>query len=292
MFDICPNGAREETVRKTHIALIVVFAFLVSVVPVQAQGILNGGYRPSSWEGWYYYLQGDQVHMLQADNIEYVRRTMNIGRNAQFRRVTDDLVQNGAYVGLNGSRGFYPLYQCGKGKRIGRYAADIGIGALIGAAIGGKKGAAIGGGLGAAVAVREDLKCWGVQNQMVIIDDPSDLGAGPAMVPTQMQSGRPNGWNERLRDQANAGGNPWFGSQRGCLEQGMFTLKNETGEVIRVYRNGQPYAVLGPRQSECGEPFASYDAEAVSAVADGYTATAGVARAKPEGRSGGVWIWR
>ena len=65
----------------------------------------------------------------------------------------------------------------------------------------------------------------------------------------------------------------------------------ETGEVIRVYQNGQPFAVLGPRDSECGEPFASYDAEAISAVSDGYTATAGVARSKPEGRKGGVlWI--
>ena len=94
-----------------------------------------------------------------------------------------------------------------------------------------------------------------------------------------------------MRDQANRG-NSWFGSQKSCLDQSMFTLKNETGEVIRVYQNGQPYVVLKPLQSECGDPFASYDAQIVSAVADGYTAKAAVVRAKPEGRSGGMWIWR
>mgnify|MGYP001605539097 CR=1 FL=1 len=285
------GGAREETVRKAQIALIVVaFVFVAGVAPVQSQGILRGGYMPSSWEGWYYYLRGDQVHMLQSEQVNWVAETLRIDDRHAFRRVTDDLVVHGDQVGLRGQRGFYPLYQCNKGQRFARYATDIGVGALLGAVIGGKKGAAIGGGLGAAVAIREDLKCWSVQNQMVVIDDPSDVQSQSAPQVRPMQDR--NGWNERLRNQANSGGNPWFGSYRGCMEQGMFTLKNETGEVIRVYRDGQPYAVLGPRQSECGEPFASYDAEATSAVSDGYTATAGVARAKPEGRSGGVWIWR
>lgn len=269
---------------------VVVFALLASVVPASAQGILRGGYIPSSPEGWYYYLRGDQVHMLQADQIDFVRRTMDISRRAQFRRVSDDLVSYGNQVGLQGPRGFYPLYQCGKGQRIGRYAVDIGVGTLLGAIIGGKKGAAIGGGLGAAVAVREDLKCWTVQNKMVVIDDPSDLAGGLAQ-PSQASSGRENGWNQRLRNQALAG-NSWFGSQPSCLDQGLFTLKNESGEVIRVFKDSQPYLVLKPRQSDCGDPFAAYDAEVISAVTSGYTATAGVARAKPEGRSGGVWVWR
>lgn len=276
---------------------VIVFAFLAGVVPASAQGvgIWGSGYRPSSLDGWRYYFQGDQVHMLQADMVNWVGETMRIGQRANARYVAENLVQNGPYIGLNGPRGFYPLYQCGKGQRIGRYAVDIGIGALLGAIIGGKKGAAIGGGLGTAVAVREDLKCWTVQNKMVVIDDPSDLAGGGddgsgSDVPMP-QSGRENGWNQRLRNQA-LESNSWFGSQPSCLDQGMFTLRNESGEAILVFKDGQPFAVLRPRQSKCGDPFAAYDAEIVSAVTNGYTATAGLARAKPEGRSGGVWVWR
>ena len=51
-------------------ALIVAFVFVAGVAPVQAQGILRGGYMPSSPEGWYYYLSGNQVMMLQADNLK------------------------------------------------------------------------------------------------------------------------------------------------------------------------------------------------------------------------------
>src|SRR3989338_6510504 len=102
-------------------ALIVAFVFVAGVAPVQAQGILRGGYMPSSPEGWYYYLSGNQVMMLQADNLNMVSQFMNQGRRAQYRRVTDDLVGYGSYVGLNGPQGFYPMYQCAsKGRRIER----------------------------------------------------------------------------------------------------------------------------------------------------------------------------
>lgn len=270
----------------------VVFVLLVGVMPAQAQGVWGGGYTPSSLEGWWYYLQGDQVHMLQADMVNWVGETMNIGRRA---RLTDDLMFYKGQFGLHGPRGFYPMYQCSSvGRRWERGIGTTLITTAIGAAVAGKKGAAIGAGVGAGYALYKDSACEPVQNQMVVIDDPSDLAGAPqsGLMPSQMSPSRENGWNERLRNQANAGGNPWFGSYRGCQERGMFTLKNESGEIMRVYQNGQPYVVLTPRQSECGEPFAEYDAEVISAVADGYTATTGVARAKPEGRSGGVWVWR
>lgn len=279
----------------------VVFVFLFGVAPVQAQGILRGGYLPSSPEGWYYYLTGDQVHMLQADNIEYVRQTMNIGRRAQFRRVTDDMVGYGSHIGLQGPSGFYPMYQCSsKGRRWERGIGTTLITTAIGAAVAGKKGAAIGAGVGAGYALYKDSACQPVQNQMVVIDDPSDLaGANGVVQMPQMtfglpaQASRENGWNQRLRNQANAGGNSsWFGSQSSCQEQGMFTLKNESGEAVRVFQNGKPFAVLRPRQSECGDPFSEYDAEMVVAVSDGFTARAQIVRAKPEGRQGGVWVWR
>lgn len=274
----------------------VVFVFLFGVAPVQAQGIWNGGYRPSSWDGWRYYLQGDQVHMLQADQVNWVAETMNVGRRANMRYVANDFGWYNGYYGLNTPRGFYPMYQCGKGQRVGRYMVDIGVGTLLGAVLGGKKGAAIGGGLGAAVAVREDLKCWGVQNDnvhMVGLDESGDDDVMAVDPPQQAPSSRPrNGWDDRLRNQANAGGNSWFGSHRDCQKQGMFTLKNESGEAVRVFQSGKPFAVLRPRQSECGDPFSEYDAEMVVAVSDGFTARAQIVRAKPEGRQGGVWVWR
>jgi len=86
--------------------------------------------------------------------------------------------------------------------------------------------------------------------------------------------------------------NFWFGqSQSGCQAGGQFTLKNESGEFVRVFRGDQPFAVLRPRQSVCGDP-AEYEAEVIVAVRDGYVATTGVVRSKPEGRRGGVWVWR
>lgn len=287
--------------RKLLSLFVVVFVLLVGVTPVQAQGILRGGYMPSSWEGWYYYFRGDQVHMLQADMVNWVGETMRIGHRANIRYLADDLVSYGPHIGLNGSRGFYPMYQCSKGQRwekgIGR-TVMAGVAGYVGAKIAGgsgKEGAIVGAIGGAGYSVYKDANCAPVQNQMVVIDDPSDLAGAPRSggpTPSQMSPSRENGWNQRLRDQANAGGNSWFGSYRGCLDQGMFTLKNETGEVILVFQNGQPYASLLPMESECGDPFASYDAVMVVAGADNYMAVAGMPRAKPEGRKGGVWVWR
>lgn len=95
-----------------------------------------------------------------------------------------------------------------------------------------------------------------------------------------------NGWNSRLRQQG--GDNPYW-PRRKC---DGFRLKNETGETIRVYKDGEPYVVVRPGRAGCGDPFAEYTAEALPAVSDGYTARAHIVRAKPEGQSGGVWVWR
>jgi len=204
---------------------VAVFALLIDVVPVQAQGILRGGYMPSSPEGWYYYIIGDQVHMLQADNIEYVRRTMNIGRNAQFRRVTDDLVGYDSYVGLRGQRGFYPMYQCSsKGRRWERGIGTTLITTAIGAAVGGKKGALIGAGVGGGYALYKDSSCRTVQNSQIQIVG-LESGDNQTMVvqsPQQMTSGRENGWNQRLRQQQTGGA-----YQRGQV--GGRPVNNRTG---------------------------------------------------------------
>ena len=190
-------------------SFVIVFVFLAGVVPSQAQGILRGGYMPSSPEGWYYYLIGDQVHMLQADNIEYVRRTMNIGRRAQFRRVTDDLVGYGYYVGLNGPQGFYPMYQCSsKGRRWERGIGTTLIATAIGAAVAGKKGAAIGAGVGAGYALYKDSSCQPVQNNQIRVvgleqgDDSTMVVQPPQSQPSSRFNNR---WNDVLRHQQRAG---------------------------------------------------------------------------------------
>ena len=277
--------------RKT-LFVLVVFVFVIGVVPVQAQGILRSGYMPSSPEGWYYYLTGNQVMMFQADNLNMVSQFMNQGRRAQYRRVTDDLVGYGSYVGLNGPQGFYPMYQCSSSGR--RWERGIGttiIMTAIGAVVGGKKGAAIGAAVGGGYALYKDSSCRTVKNsQIQIVGLESD---GTMVVqPPMSQAPSRNGWDNVLRNQANSGG-LLFGSQRGCLEQGLATLKNEGRNPLLVYQNGSRYVDLLPRQSECGDPDASYEAEVVSmVVVDGFTGTADHARRRPEGRDGLVLVWR
>ena len=276
----------------------VVAVLLVGVVPVQAQGILRGGYMPSSPEGWYYYLSGNQVMMLQADNVNMVSQIMGIGRRAQVRRVTDDLVGYGPYVGLNGPQGFYPMYQCAsKGRRIERAIGTTLITTAIGyiggrvAGGNGKEGAIIGAVAGGGYALYKDSTCAPVQNSQVKV---VGLGSGDGTMvvqPPQASSGRENGWNERLRDQANRGGS-LFGSYRGCLEQGLVTLKNEGRNPVQVYQNGTWYVDLLPRRSECGDPDASYEAEGISTIVEGFTGTSGRVRTRPEGRDGLVLVWR
>ncbi|MBI4158221.1 MAG: hypothetical protein HY505_01175 [Candidatus Yanofskybacteria bacterium] len=244
------------------LAFVVVFAFLASIVPVQAQGvgIMGGGYRPSSWEGWWYYLQGDQVHMLQADQIDFVRRSMNMGRNAQFRRVTDNLVPYGDYVGLRNGRDFYPLYQCGKGQRIVRAASTMAITTTVGVLLGGKRGAGYGAVIGGAYAAHKDTQCWGVQNKNVQVVGLESDGAmvvqPPSQAPTGLpvQAGRENGWNQRLRQQQTGSA-----YQRGVVDgrpvnnrTGLDVLLwvEESDVAIEISRGGHVQVSRNPRGME------------------------------------------
>jgi len=237
---------------------------------------------------------------LQADQIDFVRRSMNMSRNAQFRRVTDDLVPYGGYYGLRGPQGFYPLYKCGKGQRIGRYAVDTGVGTLIGALLGGKKGAAIGGGLGAAVAVREDLSCWAVQNNNVQIVglDPGDNQTMVVQSPMSQVplTGRENGWNQRLRDTFSGGSD-----SAGCLQAGLATLHNASREILGVFvedsspRYGdKPLEVLVPGQRECADPDLRYEAwiRQTAVSADGWVGGTQHTPRRPEAQPGMILVWR
>lgn len=229
-----PNGAREETVRK-YIALIVVFVFLAGVAPAQAQVGLLGGRWPSSWEGWLYSTQGNQVMVLQESNIRLVEQLMGSGRRASLRRVTDDLIGYGPYVGLNGPRGFYPMYQCSsKGRRWERGIGTTLITTAIGAAVAGKKGAAIGAGVGAGYALYKDASCQPVQNsqvQIIGLEGGDQTMVVQPQMPQQASSGRPrNGWDDVLRRQQGALAGP--AANPGS---GEFTLVNATRFPVDVY---------------------------------------------------------
>lgn len=65
----------------------------------EAQRTYNREYIPSSWEGWYYYLQGDKVFMLQADNADIIRRSVGQMRWGRIK----DLLR----IGPRGEYGFY-----------------------------------------------------------------------------------------------------------------------------------------------------------------------------------------
>ena len=241
-------------------ALIAVFALLIGVVPVQAQ-IFAGQYGPA-----------DQ---LLRSNLDTVDRWMWYGNMYGYTR-------GGQFHGMydrNGRRLSRPV-------KIAIAGAEIG--ATIGAMKGGWKGAAIGAGIGAAPGLIAWAFSRGDKQDEMVVDLPDQI---PPMPGQQAPPGRENGWNQRLRNQANSGG-LLFGSYRGCLEQGLATLKNDGRNPLRVYQNGNPYMDLRPRQSECGDPYASYEAEVVSMVVDGFTGTADHARRRPEGRDGLVLVWR
>lgn len=240
------------------ISFVVVFVLLAGVVPVQAQ-IFDGQYGPA-----------DQL--LQS-NLNMVDRWMWYGDMYGYTR-------GGNFYGVYGRDG----RRLSRPVRIAIAGAELG--ATIGYAKGGGKGALIGAGIGAAPG----LIAWALSRggkKEKEVELPDQIPPMP-----QAPSGRENGWNERLRDQTNAGGNPWFGSYRGCLERGLATLKNDGREVIRVYQNGTAPVDILPRQSKCGDPRASYEAEVLTMVVDGYAGTMDTARTKPEGRPGLTLVWR
>ena len=128
----------------------VVLVFLVMAVPASAQGI---GYIPTSPEGWWYKIQGNQVMMLQADNLGMVRDFQRQG----YRSARDDMRWNGSAYGLSmANGGFYPMYDRNM-RPMGSREATV-TGAAIGAAVGygvtgNTRGTAIGAAGGAIIGL-------------------------------------------------------------------------------------------------------------------------------------------
>ena len=78
------------------------------------------------------------------------------------------------------------------------------------------------------------------------------------------------------------------------MAEGMVTLDNQSSGPLRVFRDGQPFEVLMPKEQKCAPLEGGYTGEIVGAVIgnDGLTGRVGVAPAKPESRPGLVLVWR
>lgn len=148
-----------------RIAIVAIAAmFLLMLFPAS---VFAGryGYVPQTAEGVYYAVQGDQLHMLMADNIGLINSTARMRRYYDIRNLAEDMIWDaarGAY-GIRRGGNFYPVMnQSGqfltKRQRIERGAGIAALGAGIGWMAGGGKGAAIGAIIGGAGAVLNDSR--------------------------------------------------------------------------------------------------------------------------------------
>lgn len=94
---------KENTVRKIFGLVLVVMFFLPC--------LLMARYYPSTAEGWYYWTIGDQVAMLQADQLGMVRRGDELRAIDGLHRVSDDLIfRNDGVAGVRHDGRFYPAF--------------------------------------------------------------------------------------------------------------------------------------------------------------------------------------
>lgn len=185
--------------RKT-LLFVVVALLLVGIMPASAQ-IFAGQYGPA-----------DQ---LLRSNLNMMDRWMWYGNMYGYTR-------GGQFYGM------YDRF----GRRLSRplkvAIAGAEIGATIGAMKGGWKGAAIGAGIGAAPGLLwEAFRGNGNKDDEMVVDDLPDQI--PPM-PTQMPSGRDNGWNERLRQQ--------HASTAGTYQRGQVNgrpVNNRTGLDVLLW---------------------------------------------------------
>src|SRR3989344_1902682 len=214
----------------------IVFAFLVGIVPAQAQ-IFAGQYGPA-----------DQL--LQS-NLNMVDRWMWYGDMYGYTR------------GGN----FYGMYDR-NGRRLSRSVriavAGAEIGATIGYAKGGGKGALIGAGIGAAPG----LIIWAFNKgnkQDEVVDLPDQILPPPTGGPQTPQApGRETGWNHRLRQQ-----------QAGAYQRGQVggrPVNNRTGLDILLWVGDSLDAIEIPRGGHKQVPRnpGGMDAETVETAPGGH----------------------
>lgn len=174
---------------KKSLFALVVLAILGMAIPANAQGV-RYGYIPTSPEGWYYMVQGDQVGMLTADNLGMVRQYSN----QLPRSLSGDLRWNGAVAayGLQTASGFLPMYDRNM-RPMSRREATI-TGAAIGAAIGygvsgNRRGTAIGAAGGAIVGLmtrRGKNNNQQRDNGTVVVPPQQDVRVGPDGIPVMV----------------------------------------------------------------------------------------------------------
>lgn len=160
--------------RKSFFAsLVVVLTILTSAVPASARD-----YFPTSPDGWWYKIQGNQVMMLEADNLEMINQIQRQG----YRSLGSSLRWNGSAYGLPmGGGGFYPMYDR-QMQPMGRREATV-TGAAIGAGIGyGVSGnaqvTAIGAGVGALIGLATHRGNSNNRNDKNVVVTPPSQGQG------------------------------------------------------------------------------------------------------------------
>ena len=167
------------TERRFKIAIVAIAVmFLLALFPASVFGG-RYGYVPQTAEGWMYAVQGDQVHMLMADNIGMINDTARMRQYYNFRNLAEDMIWNaarGAY-GIRQGGSFYPVMNSRgqfltKRQRIERGAGIAALGAGLGWAIGGGKGAAIGAIIGGAGAVLNDSRYGNQREAVMMTADP------------------------------------------------------------------------------------------------------------------------
>ena len=171
----------------------------------------------------------------------------------------------------------YPIFAGGPTERSLSRTEKIAVLGGVGAVIGGTitrdwKGAVIGGAIGTvatAVATRgrNDQQVSQQGQKSVRVIDPNLWGTG-----------------DRLN----------------CLQQGLVTLRNLTGEILGIFEEGadpendDPLGVLQPRESRCGDPNLRYEAwvRQTAVSADKWVGSTQRVPRRPEARPGLVLVWR
>lgn len=156
--------------------------------------------------------------------------------------------------------------------------------------VGGWKGVAISGGCAAVIMA---LSSHGTPNQQTTATNPNVRIASDG---TPIAVGR----SPAQQTSVWGVGSP-FGGRPNCLQQGLVTFRNLTGEILGVFEEGadpeneEPLAVLQPRGvPHCGDPDLRYEGWVRQTAISANRWVGGTQRIprRPEARPGLVLVWR
>lgn len=235
---------------KKSLFVLVVLAILSMAIPANAQGV-RYGYIPTSPEGWYYMVQGDQVGMLTADNLAMVRQYSN----QLPRSLSGDLRWNGvaAAYGIQTASGFLPMYDRNKQPLSGRQRIERGAGIVL--AVDGVR-RIINNPRGAAGWIEAAVGAVLVNDSRYRGQPKNQRDNGTVVVPPQDQQGvrvGPDGIPVMVGNRPNGGYQPVAGS----VQPGpRWTIRNGTGgkgelldgdQFIKVLEPGETYSASNPQ---------------------------------------------